>query len=370
MITRCFHPLSVLLALSTSVFTRRLRGNGCLEAVLHASKEFAAAYVENPVESVDYFVYIHPYSCILPLNPIYWDGTFFKEADILPNLTSPSVIKEILGRHGFHFSKALGQNFIINPGICPRMAEEGGAAPEVGVIEIGPGIGVLTAELALRAEKVVAIELDDRLPAILAETLSEYPNVTIVPGDAMEIDLAALIAREFPGREVVLCANLPYYITSPLVMRLLEEHLPLRSITVMVQKEAATRLIAAPGSRECGAISAAVWYYSRPQLLFNVSRGSFLPAPAVDSAVIRLDLCSTPPIDIPSEKDYFIMVKAAFAQRRKTILNSLSSSLGLPKERVKAILAAAEIAENRRAEQLTLAELGALATAYTAEKNT
>lgn len=286
----------------------------------------------------------------------------------MPNLTNPSTIKELLQRHGFHFSKALGQNFIINPGICPRMAEEAGAAPGVGVLEIGPGIGVLTAELAARADKVVAIELDDRLPPILSETLAEYPNVTIVPGDAMKLDLSGLIRREFGDMEVVLCANLPYYITTPLIMRLLEEHLPIRAITVMVQKEAGQRIIAAPGSRECGAISAAVWYYSTPKMLFGVSRGSFLPAPEVDSAVIRLELCTEPPILVPSEADYFAMVKAAFAQRRKTVLNALSAGLSLPKDTVRSILGNAGIAENARAEQLTLAQLGTLAAAYTAAK--
>ena len=199
----------------------------------------------------------------------------------MPTLTDPAVIKELLQRHGFSFSRALGQNFIINPGVCPKMAELGGAAPGVGVLEIGPGFGVLTAELCRRAEKVVAIELDDRLPPILAETLAEFKNVTIVQGDAMVLDLPALIAEHFAGMPVVVCANLPYYITSPIIMRLLEGPLPIRSLTVMVQKEAAVRITAAPGTRECGAISAAVWYYSTPKLLFPVSRGSFLPAPGI-----------------------------------------------------------------------------------------
>ena len=188
----------------------------------------------------------------------------------MPTLTDPAVIKELLQRHGFSFSRALGQNFIINPGVCPKMAELGGAAPGVGVLEIGPGFGVLTAELCRRAEKVVAVELDDRLPPILAETLAEFKNVTIVQGDAMVLDLPALLEEHFAGMPVVVCANLPYYITSPIIMRLLEGPLPIRSLTVMVQKEAAVRITAAPGTRECGAISAAVWYYSTPKLLFPV----------------------------------------------------------------------------------------------------
>lgn len=286
----------------------------------------------------------------------------------MPNLTDPAVIKELLQRHGFHFSKKLGQNFIINPAVCPRMAELGGAAPGVGVLEIGPGFGVLTAELARRAEKVVAVELDDRLPPILRETLAEFDNVTIVPGDAMKIDLSALIEREFSGLEVVICANLPYYITSPLLMRLLELHLPAKAITVMVQREAAERITAIPGSRECGAISAAVWYYSEPKRLFGVSRGSFLPAPEVDSAVMRLDLRPQPPFPLPSEADYFSVVRAAFGQRRKTILNALASGLGLSKDQTRALLAEADIAENARAERLTLEQLGMLSAAYTHHK--
>ena len=170
----------------------------------------------------------------------------------------------------------------------------GGAAPGVGVIEIGAGIGVLTAELARRAEKVVCVEIDSRLLPILDETLGEFTNVTILNEDVMKVDLADLIRREFPGLPVVVCANLPYYITSPILMSLLEQRLPIRSITVMVQREAARRICAQPGTREAGAISAAVRYYSEPGILFPVSRGSFLPAPEVDSSVIRLDVLPAP----------------------------------------------------------------------------
>ena len=282
----------------------------------------------------------------------------------MPTLTDPAVIKELLQRHGFSFSKALGQNFIINPSVCPRMAELGGVAPGVGVLEIGPGFGVLTAELCRRAEKVVAVELDDRLPPILAETLAEFHNVTIVPGDVMELDLSALIAEHFAGMPVVVCANLPYYITSPVIMRLLEQPLPIRSLTVMVQKEAAQRSTAAPGTRECGAISAAVWYYSTPKLLFSVSRGSFLPAPAVDSAVIRLDIPPELPADWPPKEDFFAVVRAGFGQRRKTLLNSLSAGLRWEKETTRALLETAGLPENTRAEQVTLEQWKALAAGY------
>ena len=276
-------------------------------------------------------------------------------------LTNRSVIRDLLQRHGFTFSKALGQNFIINPSICPRIAEQGGAAAGVGVIEIGAGIGVLTAELARRARRVVCIEIDSRLLPILSETLADFSNVSIVNEDVLKVDLPALIAREFAGMEVVVCANLPYYITSPILMALLEQRLPIRSVTVMVQKEAAQRICAPPGTRESGAISAAGWYYSQPRLLFPVSRGSFLPAPAVDSAVIRLDIRAAPPVVVADEALFFRMVRGAFGQRRKTILNTLSAALKLDKEQTRRIIEGAGVSPGARAEALTLEEFAAIA---------
>lgn len=276
-------------------------------------------------------------------------------------LTDRGVIRDVMERHGFTFSKSLGQNFIVNPSVCPRIAQEGGAAPGVGVIEIGAGIGVLTAELACRADKVVCVEIDRRLLPILAETLAEFSNITIVNADVMKTDLAALIAREFPGMEVVVCANLPYYITSPILMSLLEQRLPIRSITVMVQKEAAQRICAQPGTRDSGAISAAVRYYSQPRVLFPVSRGSFLPAPEVDSAVIRLDLHPTPPVAVADEATLFRVIRGAFGQRRKTVLNTLSAALELPKEETRALLEQAGVPATARAEALTLEQFAAIA---------
>ena len=276
-------------------------------------------------------------------------------------LTDRGVIRDVMERHGFTFSKSLGQNFIVNPSVCPRIAQEGGAAPGVGVIEIGAGIGVLTAELARRADKVVCVEIDRRLLPILAETLAEFSNITIVNADVMKTDLAALIAREFPGMEVVVCANLPYYITSPILMSLLEQRLPIRSITVMVQKEAAQRICAQPGTRDSGAISAAVRYYSLPRVLFPVSRGSFLPAPEVDSAVIRLDLHPTPPVAVADEATLFRVIRGAFGQRRKTVLNTLSAALELPKEETRALLEQAGVPATARAEALTLEQFAAIA---------
>lgn len=279
------------------------------------------------------------------------------------DLWRPATIKEVLGRHGFRFSKALGQNFLIDPRVCPRMAAESGAAECAGAIEVGPGLGVLTYELAQVAKKVVAIELDQRLFPVLGETLADCPNVELVQGDVLKLDFHALIQEKFDGQEVCVCANLPYYITSPVIMGLLEGGLPLKSITVMVQKEAAERICAQPGQRACGAVSVSVHYHSQPQVLFGVSRGSFLPPPNVDSAVIRLDLRREPPVQVADEGWFFRVSRAAFAQRRKTAANSISASLSLPKAQVEAALGAAGIPANARAEQLSLEQFAALANA-------
>ena len=270
----------------------------------------------------------------------------------MENLTNISVVRDILSRHGFTFSKALGQNFIVNPAICPRIAEEGGAKSGCGVIEIGTGIGVLTAELAKRADKVVAVEIDTRLMPVLAETLSEFDNVKIINDDVLKVDLKKIIEEEFGDKEVFVCANLPYYITSPIIMSLLENRLPIKAITVMVQKEAATRLCAELGSRDVGAVTVAVRYYSEPKLLFNVSRGSFMPSPNVDSAVIRLDIKDDRLVD--DEQHFFKVVRGAFSQRRKTLANSLSSALGLDKQVVTEAIVSAGLSESVRPEQLSM----------------
>ena len=271
----------------------------------------------------------------------------------MKKLSDIGTIKEILGRHGFTFSKSLGQNFLINPSVCPRMAELSGAAQGVGVIEIGPGIGVLTNELCALADKVVAVELDKRLLPVLEETLAEYDNIKVINADVLELDLQKLIEEEFAGMEVVVCANLPYYITSPVIMKLLEDKLPISAVTVMVQKEAARRICAPVGSRESGAVTVSVNYYAKPELLFDVSAGSFMPAPKVDSAVMRLNILDEPPVKT-DEKKFFAVVKAAFSQRRKVISNSLSSGLGIGKAEVLRILEAAGVPANARAETLSL----------------
>lgn len=280
-----------------------------------------------------------------------------------PSLTDIAYIRGLLERHGFRFSKKLGQNFLINPSVCPRMAEACGAAPETGVLEIGPGIGVLTKELALRAGKVVSVELDDRLPPVLAETLAGVDNFKLVMGDCLKIDLHALLKEEFGDRPVAVCANLPYYITSPIIMGLLESRLPVENITVMVQKEAAARLCAAPGTREAGAVTLAVQYYAEAEALFPVSRGSFLPAPNVDSTVIRLRVRKTPPVEVADEKRLFSLVRAAFNQRRKTLLNSLGGTVA-DKAQIAAALEKAGIPATARAENLTLAQFAALANGF------
>lgn len=279
----------------------------------------------------------------------------------MPNLTDLATVRELCRRHGFALSKGFGQNFIINPTVCPRMVEAAGIDREFGVLEIGPGIGVLTKEAALRAAKVVAVEVDQRLPALLAETLAEFDNVKIVLADVLKTDLAALIQQEFAGLRVAVIANLPYYITSPILMKLLEERLPVESITVMVQREAAQRICAAPGSRQVGAISLAVQYYAEARTLFTVSPGSFTPPPKVTSAVIQLRPRTDPPVRPASEQRMFAVIRAAFSQRRKTAVNAISSGLSLPKPQVAAAVAALGRGELVRPEQLTLADFAALA---------
>lgn len=281
----------------------------------------------------------------------------------MENLSNISVIRDVLSRHGFSFSKGLGQNFLINPTVCPRMAELGNAQPGWGMIEIGAGVGVLTAELAQRADKVVCIEIDSRLLPILDETLAEFDNIKIVNEDVLKVDLHRLIAEEFGEMPVAVCANLPYYITSPIIMNLLESRLPISSLTVMVQKEAAQRFCAQPGSREVGAVSIAVRYYCEPQVLFQVSRGSFMPAPDVDSTVIRLDIRKEPPVQVKKESDFFRVVKAAFSQRRKTLSNTLSSGLSLSKAQANELLEKAGVAANLRAEQLSMQQFADIANA-------
>ena len=275
-------------------------------------------------------------------------------------LTNLSYIKELSERYGFTFEKKFGQNFIVNPSVCPRICEHAEVDENTGVIEIGVGVGVLTSELAKNAKKVVAIEIDTTLKPLLEETLADFDNIKIIFDDVLNVDLNKLIAEEFGDMRVVVCANLPYYITSPIIMKLLEDRLPVDNITVMVQKEAAQRLCAAEKSREIGAISLAVQYYSVPKVCFNVSPGSFYPPPKVTSSVIRLDVKGENDIKPADERNMFRLIRAAFTQRRKTFVNSVSSTLGMPKAEIEAALA--EIGENPmvRPEKLSLAQFSRL----------
>ncbi len=274
------------------------------------------------------------------------------------NLSDIGTVRSILEKHGFTFSKSLGQNFLINPAVCPEMAEEAVTSENDGVIEIGAGVGVLTAELCKRAKKVVSIELDKRLLPVLDETLAEFDNFEVVNEDILKVDLHELIKEKFSDCEnVSVCANLPYYITSPVIMKLLEDKLPIKQIIVMVQREAADRLTAPVGSREAGAITVAVNYYAEAEKLFNVSKGSFVPSPKVDSAVIRLSIYDKPPIETKDEELFFKTVKAMFMQRRKTALNSVSAGLGIPKDTVVKAIEMTGLDVNVRAEKLTLLQL-------------
>ena len=279
------------------------------------------------------------------------------------NLTDIRDIKALLARHGFHFSKSMGQNFLIADWVPRQIADAAGLDERCAVLEIGPGIGPLTRELSARAGRVAAVELDKALLPILAETLADCPNVEIIPGDVMKLDLAELTARRFGGFTVKACANLPYNITTPVITRLLEADC-FRSITLMIQREVARRICAAPGASDCGAFSLFCQYHAQCELLFEVPPDCFLPAPKVTSAVVRLTPRAAPPVE-GSPDAIFAVVKAAFAQRRKTLLNGLSAAYGsrFSKDRLRQIIADCGLPENVRGEQLGLEQFSALAKA-------
>lgn len=278
----------------------------------------------------------------------------YKKGLTMKNLTNINVVKELLKKYGFTFSKGLGQNFLINPSVCPKIAEYGFAESGYGILEIGTGFGTLSCELAKGADKVVAVEIDSRLLPVLGETMADFDNFKVINADIMKTDLDSLIKQEFYGLKVAVCANLPYYITSPVIMKLLESEIPAEAITVMVQKEAAQRLCARMGTREAGAITAAVNYYGSAELLFNVSRGSFMPAPNVDSAVIQIRPDNKYRNKIDDRELYFRVIKGAFAQRRKTLANSLNASIGVGKTVIYDILKEMGLKETIRCEQLNM----------------
>ncbi|MNB66963.1 Ribosomal RNA small subunit methyltransferase A [compost metagenome] len=278
-------------------------------------------------------------------------------------ISSPRRTKEIIAAHGFSFKKSLGQNFLIDQNILNKIVDAAGLKENTGVLEIGPGIGALTERLAAEAGAVTAVEIDQRLIPILSDVLAPYPHVKIRHGDVLKVDLRQLFAEDFSGVErVSVVANLPYYVTTPILMKLLEEKLPLANIVVMIQKEVADRMAASPGGKDYGSLSIAVQYYSEPELICTVPHTVFIPQPNVESAVIRLKVRERPPVEVRDEKHFFEVVRASFTQRRKTISNNLKARF-FPKEgreRLEELLAAAGIEPSRRGETLSLAEYARL----------
>lgn len=281
------------------------------------------------------------------------------------DLCNRNDIQALLQRHGFHFSKAMGQNFLIQGWVPRDIAAASGADQHTGVLEIGPGIGPLTRELAQRAGKVVSVELDRRLYPVLEETMADFPNFTLIRGDVMQQELPALVREHFGGLRPILCANLPYNITTPLLTRVVESRC-FQSLTVLIQKEVAQRICAAPGTADYGAFTLLMQYYTAPELLFEVPNTCFLPAPKVTSAVIHCPVRQQPPVEVGSEAMLWRTVRAGFALRRKTLVNSLQTGFSLPKDRLAAIVSACGLPENVRGERLSLADYAALADALAA----
>lgn len=281
---------------------------------------------------------------------------------IQPTIANREVTRHILNAFNIHMSKKLGQNFLIDEGVVRSIVEAADIAAGETVLEVGPGIGTLTQGLAEAGANVVAVELDGRLPAVLAKTLAGYENVRVVHGDILKVNIPELTG----GGKFKVVANLPYYITTPIIMALLEQRLPVTRLVTMVQKEVALRMAAKPGKKDYGALSVAVQYYTEPQIVANVPPKSFIPAPEVDSVVIRCDVRETPAVETADEKMFFRVVKAAFAQRRKTLNNTLKN-VGAPAERIKEVLAAAQIDGARRGETLSLEEFARLADGFAAK---
>ena len=282
---------------------------------------------------------------------------------INPRIAKREVTLHILKTFGIHTNKRLGQNFLIDERVVEGIVEAAEVTADDTVLEIGPGIGTLTQALAETGARVVAVELDRRLVDVLSKTLKGYDNVRVVHGDILQINILEEVAA--PSFKVV--ANLPYYITTPIIMGLLEQRMPIERLVTMVQKEVAERMVAPPGGKDYGALSVAVQYYTEPKVSFLVPPGSFLPPPAVESAVIRCLVRGEPPVNIKSEKTFFRVVKAAFAQRRKTLANALKAG-GVPAQDLPEILAAAEIDGARRGETLSLSEFASIADAWEAKK--
>ena len=285
------------------------------------------------------------------------------------DLTDYNEIRALLARHGFRFSRSLGQNFLTAAWVPERIADEAGLDEQTGVLEVGPGIGCLTAELAKRAGKVAAVELDKALLPVLKETLRDCDNVTVIHGDATRLDLRALTAEQFPGLRPVVCANLPYNVTSPLLTALIGAGC-FETITVMIQREVARRICAGPGSPDYGAFGLFVQWHCVPELLFDVPPGCFVPQPKVTSSVVRLTRRAEPPLPVKDEALFFRVIRAAFNQRRKTLVNALSSGLGLGKDELERILTELGLDPRVRGEALDLRDFAAVSDKILADKVT
>lgn len=287
-------------------------------------------------------------------------------------LSDPKVTIALLNHFRLQAKKKFGQNFLIDAHVIEKILRAADITKEDTVLEIGPGIGTLTQYLCEQAGRVIAVELDTALiPILKNETLVSYDNYSLIQGDILKLDLHALLAAEAAGRPVKVVANLPYYITTPILMRFLEEQVPVHSLTVMVQKEVADRMTAAPGTKEYGALSLSVRYYAEPYLAANVPQNCFIPRPTVGSAVIVLTRRTTPPVSVADERLLFLLIRAAFQQRRKTLQNALTNSMELPfeKEQILRAMEAAGLALQVRGETLSLSEFATLANALTAEND-
>ena len=283
------------------------------------------------------------------------------------DIATPIRTKEILNKYGFSFKKSLGQNFLIDPNILRNIVSHANLTEESGAIEVGPGIGALTEHLARAAKKVVSFEIDQRLLPVLEDTLSPYDNVKIVHSDILKADVVKVIEEEMPGiNDIMVVANLPHYVTTPILMKLINDRLPIRGFVVMMQKEVADRITAKPGTKEYGSLSIAIQYYCTAEVAMIVPKTVFMPQPNVDSAVIRLIKHDKPPVTVISEDFLFEVTRTSFAQRRKTILNNLQAGLQDGKKKKEMIIAALEasgIEPTRRGETLTIEEFGRLADA-------
>lgn len=285
------------------------------------------------------------------------------------DVATPSKTKQIMKKHNLVLKKSLGQNFLIDQNILGKIVAAAELGENKGVLEVGPGIGALTQQLAKLAGRVLAVEIDQRLLPILGETLEPYPNATVIHSDILKANLPELFRQHFAGLDgVSVVANLPYYITTPIIMKLLEEKLPLENIVVMIQKEVADRMAARPGTKDYGSLSIAVQFYCEPELVTIVPRTVFVPQPNVDSAVIRLRVRQAPPVEVADEDFFFAVVQAAFVQRRKTLYNNLAARFFTKENKAElgALLHGCEIEPSRRGETLSMAEFARLASALQA----